>query len=286
MNPDVARCECSRQFAINHWHNHGRNEGRQYKMLPPLNTIFDYRTYLILNPDVIRANLRTEGQALQHYILNGRHEKRVAISPEINEYYARLDSAKPHYDKIASICADSKEIIEGNVFAAPEMIVKQLNLYHHAKMSSTILEIGFNAGHSTLIYLFANPTSKIYVFDLGNHGYTRHCFNYLNQVFPNRLSIIYGDSTKTIPEFVKAHPQLKIDLFHIDGGHTISIATQDLNNCRPLASIDNIVIFDDVDAPWLDQVWKTVIQKKLIKPLQLQYPMDLSVHKHAIGQYI
>ena len=34
------------------------------------------------------------------------------------------------------------------------------------------MEIGFNAGHSSFLYLISNPNSKITVFDLCEHKYT------------------------------------------------------------------------------------------------------------------
>ena len=58
--------------------------------------------------------------------------------------------------------------------------------------------------------------------------------------------LIIGDSTVTVPEFIKDHPDSKFDLIFIDGGHTYDIATKDIMNCKVLAHADTIVVMDDV----------------------------------------
>lgn len=287
LNPDVAKAShCSKSLAIDHWERHGHHENRNYKMSPSLDSFFNHYAYLLHNPDLVHAGITSEEKVLWHYILHGRSEKRISFSDEIQEYFQRKQETSQHWNKIESLISESKELLEGHICLSNDFIGKQLNLYHYAKVATQILEIGFNAGHSTLIYLIANPTSKIYLFDLGVHKYTRECFNYLDSVFPNRLSIIYGDSVKVIPQFTRDNPEIKFDLLHIDGGHTTEIATADLINCKALASTHNIVIFDDTDASWLLNVWTNFIRNNIIKQTDLTYPLYLSSYKHDIGQYI
>jgi len=50
----------------------------------------------------------------------------------------------------------------------------------------TVCETGFNAGHSTLTYLVANPNVRVYSFDIGGHDYSRDMAIYLRKRFPNR----------------------------------------------------------------------------------------------------
>ena len=77
---------------------------------------------------------------------------------------------------------------EGNYFYTHQTfnksldINKQINLMSLAKIEThkNILEIGFNAGHSTLLFLLSHPTSKIYCFDTCQHPYTKLCFDYTN----------------------------------------------------------------------------------------------------------
>ena len=111
---------------------------------------------------------------------------------------------------------------------------------------STICEIGFNAGHSTLQWLASNDTTTVYSFDVGIHGYTRPMAEYLQQIFPGRLHLIIGDSRQTVPRFSATNRHVKCDLMIIDGGHSYEVAFSDLENMRSLANKHhNIVIFDD-----------------------------------------
>lgn len=105
-----------------------------------------------------------------------------------------------------------------------------------------IAEIGFNAGHSCACFLILFPKSTITIFDLCEHPYTERCFDLLNTMFPNRIKLIKGDSTQTVPSF-NTHDY---DLVHIDGGHFEDIPFHDLNNTyNQLLSDKGFIIYDD-----------------------------------------
>jgi hypothetical protein len=114
---------------------------------------------------------------------------------------------------------------------------------HSDRMNiSNIAEIGFNAGHSCACLLILFPKSKITIFDLCEHAYTEECFNLLDNAFPNRLELIKGESTQTVPMYASNN----YDLVHIDGGHFGDIPLQDLNNTyNHLLSNTGYIIFDD-----------------------------------------
>ena len=135
---------------------------------------------------------------------------------------------------------------EGHTGNYPE----QFRAYYALANSShtqTICETGFNAGHSTFQWLTGSTTAKVYSFDLGNHGYARHMASYLQSKFPRRLQMIWGDSTKSIPDFIETNPDVKCDLIIVDGGHSYKIAYADLSNFRKLAkSGHSVVIIDDM----------------------------------------
>ena len=134
-------------------------------------------------------------------------------------------------------------------------------------MAVDILEIGFNAGHSALLYLIANPYSKIHFFDLGEHQYSRGCFDYLDKAFPGRMSVTWGDSTVTIPQY----PSRLFDFIHIDGGHTRFIAESDFHNCRSFANKDTYLMIDDYDGNCLHTFCNQLIKYKQILKMDLLY---------------
>lgn len=110
-----------------------------------------------------------------------------------------------------------------------------------------IMEIGFNAGYSSELFL-KNSNSYVYSFDIGEHfhEYLKFGKMYINKKFPNRHSLVFGDSTKTIPLFVNNNPNIIFDIIFIDGGHDYEIAIADIINCKNLAHKDTILIMDDI----------------------------------------
>lgn len=177
---------------------------------------------------------------------------------------------------LSEIIKSSGELLEGNVFYehhSSDFNVnsafqhKRLNLFYYGKLAVDILEIGFNAGHSALLYLLANPYSKIHFFDLGEHQYSQMCFDYLNEKFPERLSVTWGDSTVTIPQY----PPTLFDFIHIDGGHTRFIAESDFHNCRNLAKSHALLMIDDYDGNCLHTFCNQLIKYKKVKKHDLLY---------------
>lgn len=108
-----------------------------------------------------------------------------------------------------------------------------------------IAEIGFNAGHSSAVFLQAKPNVIVYSFDIMNHRYVRYGKEFIDQTFPDRHVLIEGDSTKSVPRFYQENPSVKFDLIFIDGGHGYNFVFQDIKNMRNFAHRDTIVILDD-----------------------------------------
>ena len=108
-----------------------------------------------------------------------------------------------------------------------------------------VMEIGFNAGHSAEVFLQHNKELTLTSFDLGSHNYVNAAKEYIDANYPNRHSLILGDSRKTIPMYLENNKNTKFDIIFIDGGHDYEIAKADLDNCFFLAHKDTIVILDD-----------------------------------------
>ena len=201
-----------------------------------------------------------------------------------------LSELSKHVSALASLVRASGELFEGNCMYEhgtfnlhPDLIDKQKNLVEVSRDKQRIVEIGFNAGHSCLLFLLSNPTSTIQVFDLGDHEYTAPCFNYLQGQFPGRLEIIYGDSMNTLPLFIK-ETRMKYDLFHVDGGHETETARADVLNCSKLAHAGSLVIYDDVDFRNLAVLYKELVDSKILEPVDSFIPTRM--YKHALCKFV
>lgn len=118
---------------------------------------------------------------------------------------------------------------------------------------STVMEIGFNAGHSADLFLKHPKNVKLWSFDIGQHSYVESGKTYIDNTYPGRHTLILGNSLTTVPKFIKSN-NMKFDLIFIDGGHEYNVSKNDLLNCKNLAHNNTIVIMDD-----------TVIRKEWIQ---------------------
>ena len=136
------------------------------------------------------------------------------------------------------------------------------------------MEIGFNAGHSSEIFL-KNTNANVVSFDIVSDcfPYTMYGKGYLDYNFPNRHILIKGDSTLTIPEY---KPEFLFDIIFIDGCHDYSVVKQDLLNCKRLGHSDSIVIVDDTvyEKEWIKdytigptKAWEEMVKNKEIEEL-------------------
>lgn len=159
-------------------------------------------------------------------------------------------------------------------------------------------EIGFNVGFSSYAFLSAHPETKVISFDLGGHRGTKFAKKLIDKRFPGRHTLIYGDSTKTVPEFTTKNPDLRFDLFFIDGGHEYEIAKTDIMNVKPLCTGKTIVVMDDL-TPWRDwgkgptKAWTEAIQEGIIRQDELfkdGEPVDVmeppGKRSWALGRYV
>ena len=180
------------------------------------------------------------------------------------------------------IINECKEPLEGNIFMLHHTLEFNDNFLLKSKNISNIIlntniknvvEIGFNSGFSALLMLLSNPTMKLTCFDLGEHSYTLPCYAKLRETFGERITIIIGDSTETLP----IHIGEEYDLIHIDGGHSYNVIENDIINSYRLSKNKTIIIMDDYDLPVLYTLWNTYIIKYNMKPLST-YVYDTHLH--------
>lgn len=126
-----------------------------------------------------------------------------------------------------------------------EFLSKQEILFEESKSAEIIIEIGIHYGHSLLIMLLANPTSKIYAIDINN--YSIHAINYLNKIFNNRIKYYNGDSLQILSNVLHDinNENIKINLAHIDGMHSYEYVYNEIVQIIPHCSQKFKIICDD-----------------------------------------
>jgi hypothetical protein len=163
--------------------------------------------------------------------------------------------------------------LEGNIFMTHHTIEYTDTFLTKAKNISNfvlnpnvtnVMEIGFNAGFSTLLMLMSNPKMRITCFDLGEHAYVLPCYQQIKSTFGDRIDLILGDSTKTLLTATG-----KYDLIHIDGGHATEIASSDVIQSYRLSRNGTILIMDDYDFHNLHDMWDRFIIMYDLKKLDL-----------------
>jgi SAM-dependent methyltransferase len=87
----------------------------------------------------------------------------------------------------------------------------------------SILEIGFNLGYSSAVFLKVTR-AKVVAVDISDKAETIYAAEKLGQRFKNRFTFILGDSAKIFNEV----RQYKFDMIFIDGGHLEDQVTADL----------------------------------------------------------
>ncbi len=176
------------------------------------------------------------------------------------EYDSYNDEKEIILNDLKDLVISSKESLEGNSFYEhltinlyQKLYTKQVNLFWCGKQAKTrICEIGFNAGHSTMLMLLGREKTPIdfTIFDIGHHAYIKPCLEYIQNKF-NYINFEYieGDSVLTIPKWIDDNPSLvnSFDVVHVDGGHSENCIKNDMINADKLVNLDGIIIIDDTN---------------------------------------
>lgn len=108
----------------------------------------------------------------------------------------------------------------------------------------TVCEVGFNAGHSALLWLVAGAR-RVESFDLFDAAYSGASLAYLQRRFPGRLNAHRGDS-RQVASRAGLRLSAPCDLVVIDGKHTYENVLADFAHLRAHATADARFLFDDV----------------------------------------
>lgn len=197
-----------------------------------------------------------------------------------------------HHEQLKKIGFEhSPDGIEGNIYTydgvttGDFMKSKMINVYNLAQeCKGDVLEIGFNAGNSALIFLMANPTLKFHAVDLMRHLYVKPCVEYLNRNFNNRVILHEGDSLKVVPGLDKSLKD-NIDIYHIDGWHAEEGIKADMKNCYELAKDGAFVIVDDCNNKCIQDEYDKYISEKKTKDRSDKIISQPLQWEHRIAQY-
>lgn len=198
-----------------------------------------------------------------------------------------------HHQKLQEITLNIKRkhnvLLNNNIYTYDGLntddicIGKMMNLYYIAKdIIGDILEIGFNSGNSALVFLYANPNCKIYAFDICYNIYEKHCVDYLNTHFNNRVILIKGDSNMTVPYF----NDLKkfISIYHIDGGNNDKIISTDIVNCYNMGLDGSFLIINNCSKDYIREKYDNLYHSGKI---QYYEPKTRIMHDyHLIGKIV
>jgi hypothetical protein len=116
-----------------------------------------------------------------------------------------------------------------------------------------LCEIGFNAGHSSSVWLEDTAVEEAHLFDMFDHTYSAGMRDLVASVFPGKAHFHAGNSIETVAEFarrVKAGEQRRCDLWYIDGGHTGRTPKIDLKHALQASHNGTIMLFDDCSRKW------------------------------------
>ena len=158
---------------------------------------------------------------------------------------------------------------QGNIFDVPD----EVKFYAAAARLPGVYrigEIGFNAGHSTVTFLFQRHNIHVTSFDLGQMKWTTNSVKFVQRMFPNRLDYLKGYSTDTVPKYDGP----LFDLFAIDGSHNGDVPYADLLNGKRVTKPGGYVLIDDFTQTNIDvkNAWARAKREGLIEEILCKDP--------------
>ena len=162
-------------------------------------------------------------------------------------------------------------LFEGGTYSYPFKLHAMRNLLGHVLRDRAtaqhveVCEVGFNAGHSTLLWLMADPRVRVRAFDLGVHWYSPHVTGFFDAAFDaGRVEVVFGDSQQTLPAFAAAFnsssPPEFCDLIFVDGDHHFDAALSDLRKLRAAARPGHhVLLMDDPDHDEVGRAWRAML---------------------------
>lgn len=113
------------------------------------------------------------------------------------------------------------------------------------------IEVGFNAGHSTVLAMSVNADLRYTSIDVCLHRYTQPCARVVTEFYGARFQFLAGGSSLHLPQLTHSGHST---LFAIDGGHSRRQLESDLYYVTGLAHAADYIWIDDTDRPELASV--------------------------------
>ena len=160
--------------------------------------------------------------------------------------------------------------IMGNIFDVPAEVV----FYSKAAQLpgvQRLCEVGFAKGHSAIAMLWSNSESTLLSFDLEDLDYSQRSLEYVERMFPDRVTRVSGDSLDTLAARVVQQQQGALedlcDLFSIDGKHEGEHPKLDFQHALKLTRKGGYLVADDVSPrsfPDVVAAWETLVTTEQI----------------------
>ena len=207
------------------------------------------------------------------------------------KYYRSMEELQRNLDKAAR----SRQGVIGNIAWHPSQLYYYANAVSYAWIAN-ICEIGYGAGHSTILYLLMNPKANVYSFDLfpdnldeklhtpGETMVYQQAFQSVTLKWiqsdvrlASRFKKIIGNSNSTVPKFAKENSDFKCDFLSIDGSHNPPQPFFDILHSKLIAHKETIVILDDMEANHMRAEMSRAIKLGLVREYECLKP-EMHVH--------
>jgi O-methyltransferase len=186
--------------------------------------------------------------------INHRQNLQVFRAPEDRAGTDALEArAKPHLAELLHRIRQSGGSLAPNPFFSglqdaiagrPAFSARwqRENLASLADKASSVLVMGFDAGHAALLFLLANPNARVSCMGSMNQPHSRACFDYLAQSFGDRIALFAEDAVATLPQL----PSGRFDLAYVGETATATIAST-REALRRVLKDDHVLVIDERD---------------------------------------
>lgn len=161
---------------------------------------------------------------------------------------------------------------EGKITWFPERVSLLKDLISRIEDPRTLIEVGFNLGHSAkivcdnLIKRDNTVNRNFYIFDICFHGYIENNFEIMKnhyKKFNITLFLIKGSSLDTLEKTLNELNIIDIDFANIDGLHTPEGVTNDFNAIKDRMRKNGIIHVDDYNSIQCPEIELSIAIDKL-----------------------